>query len=200
MKGRILFLPGFDRIEDLRDSLGRAAFHLAHADPGQLTFIIDAELVDEAEQLLTHIQVPDDFDPDIDLMVERIAGRVHFIEEGSRAERRAAASHDVVAIWDIPSFDSSPWAIERGIRNENRTIFEVDSHNTRFGASKFAMIADRLSPTSPATEYKRFECMLEALPQSGESYLFGSGPSIREALDRDFSNSIRIVCNTVILD
>ncbi|MGI9586432.1 MAG: glycosyltransferase [Acidimicrobiia bacterium] len=200
VRSRVLYLPRFERLEDLEDSMLRAAFYLGRGDLEQLSFVVRADIENEAKGLLRSIQVHEEFDPAIEEAVRLLADNVRIVSDKSPDLLSAPLTHDVVVVWNTPEFDSSQWASERAKRTRNVTIFDVDDHSDRFGPSSYGAMTDRLSDVKPDAEGKRFEEMLEELQPSRVGYLFGSGPSIKMALDHDFSDGTRIVCNTVILN
>lgn len=57
-------------------------------------------------------------------------------------------------------------------------------------------------PSIEADAHSRFRARVERLRHSGHEkcYLFGTGPSLAGAIDRDWSDGYRVVCNTIVRD
>jgi hypothetical protein len=192
--------PEFDAVDDVVDNLVRAAFHIGHTDPECVSVIVHPELVDATKTAIDDVTLSPDYDPVVIERLKDIADRVQIIPRGSIQEQKALFLHDVIAVWDMQAFNESRWTTERGTRKRNRTIYDIDNHATRHGASNYAVMADQIAGGWEGTEHERFLEMAKSLPGRHASYLIGSGPSARAVLDHDVSDGLGIVCNTVVLD
>ncbi len=200
MRSRVQLLPEIRDPAAFPALFARVAFHLAHADPEAITFLVAPDVLADVQALVESPTVPDGFGAEVLDAIERIASVV-MLRDASTADPAAVDAHaDVVAVWDGDAFASSRWAPAMAQRTPRITIFDVDLHRTKLEASHFALLAERITAPSSAAEAQHFRARTASLRQGADVYLLGTGPSIREAFDHDLSRGVRIVCNTVILD
>ena len=111
---------------------------------------------------------------------------------------RALAKYDRVFVWDW-TFDEHPrpWAQASG------KLLNVDRH--RYGSeawswSEFAYATrkDGDATAQARRSVERFKAHIEQLPAFKKAYVFGTGPSLDRAMEMDFSDGYRIVCNTIV--
>ncbi len=50
------------------------------------------------------------------------------------------------------------------------------------------------------SSYEKYNNFLSTLPSLDRAYIFGTGPSLANAINMDWSNGYRIVCNTIVKD
>lgn len=83
-------------------------------------------------------------------------------------------------------------------------IFDIDVKRNFNAASRFARLAEycEKSKTYLQEAHQRFNILVKNLKKQGmdKAYVFGTGPSLERATERDWSDGYRIVCNTIVRD
>jgi hypothetical protein len=82
--------------------------------------------------------------------------------------------------------------------------FNIDYRYNPTDGWEWCYLSQYLSTRKPNNSEvkKRFQRYLNLLKKEGlkKTYLFGTGPSLGAAIDRDWSDGYRIVCNTIVRD
>ena len=85
-----------------------------------------------------------------------------------------------------------------------RGIFNIDHRHNPTDGWQWCYLSRYLSTRKPNNSQvrKRFQTYLDLLKKEDlkKTYLFGTGPSLEAAIDRDWSDGYRIVCNTIVRD
>jgi hypothetical protein len=110
----------------------------------------------------------------------------------------ALARFDVVFVWDW-TFEERP----RRVAQASSKLLNVDRHRYASEAWSWSEFAASTSgeldgPELAGSSRERLAAHLDALPSYGKAYVFGTGPSLDCAMDMDFSDGYRIVCNTIV--
>ena len=163
MPTRILFLPELSEPNELKDLLARSAFHLAHAEPEALTFVVEQGKGEAATEAIRQVSVPWWFDPVTDEQIRRVLDRVAVAEVGTPEAERSGDLSDIVGVWNTAAFESSDWVLEAGRRTPGQSIFDLDRATNPTSTAEWGALADTLAPSSPAKERARFSRILKAV-------------------------------------
>ena len=83
-------------------------------------------------------------------------------------------------------------------------IFNIDYRHNPTDGWQWCYLSRYLSTRKPNNSRvrDRFQTYLDLLKKEDlkKTYLFGTGPSLEAAIDRDWSDGYRIVCNTIVRD
>lgn len=110
----------------------------------------------------------------------------------------ALARFDVVFVWDW-TFEEQP----RRVAQASSKLLNVDRHRYASEAWSWSEFAASTSDDIDAqglvlSSRERLADHLDALPSYDKAYVFGTGPSLDCAMDMDFSDGYRIVCNSIV--
>ena len=109
---------------------------------------------------------------------------------------------DVLSRRPILLFGELP-LLAAGIRRYRPEVFDIDYRRNPTDGWEWCGLAQFYSPTADLCASKqRFKEYVDALrkQQLEICYVFGTGPSLENAIERDWSDGYRIVCNTIVRD
>jgi len=177
------------------------AHYFGHVGCERIVVPIDPRIVTEARAWMTSPVAPPGFDRIVVDRVEGLRDVVKLRPWPSNLEPPAVAT-DMILDWDVARTGKEPWARLRSKYRHNRTLFEIDWRGTRLGAAWLAEAAMVLTKGRPFDQSiaSGLKVLSDRLGTAERAFLFGTGPSAREALNHDLSDGIRIACNTVVLD
>ena len=200
MRTRVLLLPAIADVDVFRDLVTRTAVHLGHAEPENVTFLVEPSIRPDLEKLLEAPEPPPDFDPEAGEAVARMVPSITLADSTTVDREALAVRSDFILVWDTAAVAASDWVIEESRRTRRVGWFDVDARTNRLEASEWAVLGERIANPSPAVEARRFGELVRRLPPTPRATLFGTGPSVMDSLQLDVSASVRLACNTVILD
>ena len=191
----VAYFPRFDDIAEYADHRHRARWYLP-TTPGLLeavTFGVDGVRASDAAPAPSHMVVPD-------------GGHAHFREVEDEADYlRALSAARIILVWrpiEPAALEAlqSTFAPARvlTVATEDLNAIEYGNYckvlwNLRTGPER----ADFLQ-----AEHERFLALAEAISAAPPraAAVFGTGPSLTQAHDYDFTDVLCIVCNTAIAD
>jgi len=110
---------------------------------------------------------------------------------------------DILSRCPILTFGDIPREI-RWIKEFRDGTYDIDFHHNPFDALAWCELSIELSSKQPdLSEVKsRFSKRLFELKKLGldKCYIFGTGPSLEQAIHREWVDGYRIVCNTIVRD
>lgn len=198
---RLLLAPAVPDDTTLAALVFRLGHYLSNQAPDVISIPITGGLEKvDLRSMLASSGAPRGFEPESAAHVTAILPALRFL---STPEQVAAATADVLAFWDIAARDREPWRSRLGRFREGRTVFDIDWQHTPDDGAAFADLVDHWSKQSRRfneRDVALFRSRTEHLLESRHTYLIGTGPFARRALDLDLSDGVRIYCNTAILD
>jgi hypothetical protein len=109
-----------------------------------------------------------------------------------------------------PFFDSNPVLVfcqseivPEELKGLGGRLFNIDHRYNREGGYEWARLTRYLTGDSDINSaFSRLKSFLQELraKQLKKSYIFGTGPSLEKAIERDWSDGFCIVCNTIVRD
>ncbi len=108
------------------------------------------------------------------------------------------ARYDYVLVWEWPFADHP-----QPVAEASEKLFNVDRHHHQSEGWAWAEFAYRTGHDAAREQRAQlsrdaFKVHIDALPSYEKAYVFGTGPSLDAAMDLDFSDGYRIVCNTIV--
>ncbi|MHC4214153.1 MAG: radical SAM protein [Planctomycetota bacterium] len=90
------------------------------------------------------------------------------------------------------------------VRSNNKRFFDIDHRRCEVEGWNWPRLTVNYGNYKSDTEQakKRFTASIDMVRAQGltKAYLLGTGPSLEKAIERDFSDGYRIVCNTIVRD
>jgi hypothetical protein len=103
---------------------------------------------------------------------------------------------DYILVWDETRLHSNLLMRLFGAKTKN-----IDRHKSIWDGWIWASLGNEVSLKNPVQiveAQNQFNEYISSLPKYTKSYVFGTGPSLDQAYQFDFSDGYRIVCNTVV--
>ncbi|MCE9613229.1 MAG: hypothetical protein K8T26_03080 [Lentisphaerae bacterium] len=122
---------------------------------------------------------------------------VHVVQDGDRSLAHALRAADLVYVLDWSAVPAGSMAAESArVRN-------VDRHGSSMEAWTWASFLHDQRPALQRdadleASRQQLQARIAALPRYPVAYVFGTGPSLEQAWQRDFSDGYRIVCNMIV--
>lgn len=199
----ILIGPEVPDEATLASLVARVAHYLSHVDLDKILVVLGADLdVRVARSLLESPTPPCGFSSAVRGRIARIRDSISF-QQGTAGLLENAADCDVLLLWEATAVGHSPWDVVATGYRRNKTMFDVDWVTTRrdgIWMAEAAIVLANGVRRFDAHDARRFRDRTAHLVGAERAYLIATGPSARTALDRDLSDGVRIVCNTVVLD
>jgi len=111
---------------------------------------------------------------------------------------RALVSRSPILYFD------DPITIPRWIKVMRKHIFEIDYRTNPVDGWEWIKLVGYYSSSKPNIEDSKlsFNYYVTNLKQKSlnKCYIFGTGPSLEKAINYDFSDGFRVVCNTIVKD
>jgi hypothetical protein len=187
----VTFYPAFDNLNDLSDQVNRLKWYIPNKINTRVFICVKGSLKDVNISLLPHPDyhrnpLPDSIIPEI------------LAENEMNAALR---SSDVVCLWNLTKpfvglFRQINWFRLRIVDPNFYLFSETHSYPAMFWYDLLTR-SERNSILHVSKEH--FARMFNQL--SGKrAYIFGTGPSIRRAFEYNFSDGVRIICNSMVKD
>ena len=184
------------RTEDLIDTVSRAAWFLTHSDFERITILItDPSLEDVVWR------VAPDMDPLIARRFEELRTILEFVPIDSPRLTEVVNQADVILRWSVASGNPEPLMLRR--RLLGKRIIDVDPRRTRHESGNYIDLGFRSSDDpefSGPLQGERFADLAARLGSFDRALILATGPSAADYRDFDYRDSLRIVCNTAVLD
>ncbi len=116
----------------------------------------------------------------------------------------AVLPSEVVAGRDTVMLFGDLELVPEQVKKDNKRFYDIDHRRCPVDAWNWARLAGCYSKDSLDKEQTRlrFKSYVDMLRSQGltKSYLFATGPSLAKAIDKDWSDGYRVVCNTIVRD
>jgi FkbM family methyltransferase len=198
-KSRIAYFPVVDRPAELRDLLSRAAWYLT-SSPIEKIYILISEPALSGEEW----RVQDGMDPKIAEQFGQLSELIEFVPARSNsAVQEVMEDVSVVLRWRKGAWPD--WMTERDVARAlaGKRLFEIDSTGERMEGANYIDVSYKLGPSTrelTVEQSAKFAAVLRDTGTFDRASLFATGPSVSEYRTFDFTDSLSVVCNTVILD
>lgn len=201
MRSRILVIPAVSDLDSFSRLIAHLGHYLSYVNPERIAVVVDSSLLREAEEWLQSPSLPPEFGDRVAERVEAMRNKIALAAWPSDLEALVLTS-DLILDWDVRRSDAEPWASIKRRYRALRSLFIIDWQGSRMGAARLADLGRILGQgrAFDRSQVEAFGRLAERVGRAPRAYLVGTGPSARTALDRDLSDGIRIICNTVVLD
>ena len=183
----ITFYPHFTEQEALSDHFYRMVWYLRPFD-GEIQVTIPHEL--DAQPVLS---LPKFLDPILNDYGEAFSSAIFFDVEQSGDISKLYEDTDIFLIWSGEfSASHEPFLGKKVVR--------INHNEDRFAGSYYLKIAEFLGNDLPVYRKKSnyvFSRLLEEC-SSSKGYVFGTGPSLSQASNYDYSDGVTIACNSMV--
>ncbi len=193
----LAYVPGFRKAGDLLDQYCRM---LWYAHP----------LLDDLERICVsssftpspRAKLPKYMDPGIESLVEHFEGKIwRFDYDDETTWRRCLEQADIILHWDLRAAHPNRTIhglIEKALKKKKR--YRVDRRNEQYEGSMYLKLshdANRSFDADLAESRDKFLRMVREVGKHRKGYIFGTGPSLAEAMNMDFSDGVTIACNSM---
>lgn len=189
---RVRFFPAFRDEAVFLDTYWKAMFFMPAGTVSQLVFPIafrPSFPIDEpaAFPVPPHLSPPS----------PGVRREVSITRERASSLPAAIRRADVVAVWDWSAVPPG------GVAADSPRLLNLDRERNRADAWTWCEFLYRQSPAAEragaiASSRARIADFLARQPSHRRAYVFGTGPSLEQAWQYDFSDGYRIVCNTIV--
>ena len=187
----VVFYPGFNNPEDFSDQVYRIQWYIPKSSEVNVHMVSSRRFSLEKK--------PDYFAESLE---SKIPENLIVTKGGSKELLALVGTADMVAIWD----NSKSKEIEDFLSKSGKKvkIAMIDKNDTsRREAFEYARLLTDLDPypVREARKKKAIELLnkiSEQYKDVNKSYVYGTGPSLDEAYDFDFSDGIRFISNSIV--
>ncbi len=194
----VLFYPSFDNSEEFTDHYYRMMWYLH-----PLREIIERIVMPHEEEPPSLGAFPYYLDPTIQQMADGsgIADVVDLLSsKHTGLLENAAREADVVLVWRVGSGQGNrvPDGPVKPVVMRKKRYF-VDHKHERYAGSHYLMLSAQMCSNDATVK----ECTekFKRIPATGFSrtgYIYGTGPSLQDALEMNLSDGTSIICNTIV--
>jgi len=194
----ILFYPAFDNSEDFTDHYYRMMWYL-----NPLRERIRRVVMPYEGDSPSVGELPYYLDPAIRKMAEgsEIADAVELVSaEDSSLLQSAAKESDIVLVWRVDSSQGNrvPDGLIKPVIMKKKHYF-IDHKNERYAGSFYVRLSSEMCSDNKTVKESREK--FKRIPVNSFSkigYIYGTGPSLKYAMDMDLSDGTSIICNTIV--
>jgi len=196
---KVFYYPAFDHKTPFTDQWCRMLWYLAPMAHDIEEVVLPHSLPDTNPG-----PVPAYLDQSIPELAARLAGKIRFIRESDHAAmEKAAADADIIINWRTadgqrPGIASS-FAREVA-RRQGQRLYRVDHETERHAGDPYLYCsADNNTRAAEDLEDCKRKWDTFARRQRGSiGYIFGTGPSLSQAMHHDCSDGATIACNSMV--
>jgi hypothetical protein len=180
-------LPIFDSIEAFKDQVNRLSWYIPKSSGQTIRIYITHELEQSLKEQDIYSVVP-----------EWNHLSVIATKASSLKEKNFISKSRTIGIWKDFKETQTTHPIPESTR-----VFNLDKHHdSRREAFNYGVLLHELSWSLRNYHLEampiKFREKIQSLPKFEKSYLFCTGPSVKDAINHDFSDGYRIVCNSLI--
>lgn len=204
----LLLMPAFDDEASLAEHLGRIAWYVGPwiDDIGALRIVVAPDLgtPDLLDRIAT--STPDHLDPAVPDLVRALAQRTELIvDHDASALDHAFSTSSRILVWDSARWHRLTTTLRAaGATRQLPPTIDIDPFAGTARMHEIPRVVSTVfSREASAAGPARFRNALETLADHKPTdicYVFGGGPTIRSAVDRDLSDGFSIVCNRFVWD
>jgi hypothetical protein len=154
-----------------------------------LTIIGWPEIIREAMTRMPDYVAPETFSEPMPVTCISPADKTGLIANARQADLILVADEN-----SLPKGLASIWLRPR--------LINVDRHAQDYDGWRWVGLGHRVTAYEGLADPERAQALfadrVRSLPHYDKAYIFGTGPSLDQALDFDFSDGYRVVCNTIV--
>lgn len=193
----ILYFPTIEKEEDAADIINRANWYFPEKGPSKAQVIIPVshELFEKVKDF-TKLKAP----REQGVFISKNK-RIRVIPAGSSEVAGLCKSADALLLWDASKFYQLPNALLslHKVRIVDKNYYWVTEARNYVWTYNSTIPRDDMDALTKQAMKNHDSLMAEA-GKLKKAYVFGTGPSVTEALNFDFSDGFRVVANTIIND
>lgn len=194
---RIAYVPAFVSKEELADQYYRMVWYM-HPLADDIESI---SMAHDPEKGLD-LEIPAYMDPAIKTLEQRVVQRLRFFPDDAQHWREEISRADILMQWrtDFSHSDSSLELLMKDALRAKKS-WRVDRHRVRYEGSfylKLSHDANRDFDRDLSDSRRKLDDLAQTLGGRQKGYVFGTGPSLAEALDLDFSDGVNVICNSIV--
>lgn len=187
----VLFYPEFESINDLEDQISRMKWYIPEIDKVRVMISVSEKLKSFD---FTKLQIPFHHRNSLE---NTVVPEILDINELNDVLHRA----DIVCLWNAKKTFFKPllftnWSRIRIVDPDYYLFAETHSYPAILW---YDLLSQNERNSILDASKENFLEMFNQLSEK-KSYVFGTGPSIKQALEYDFSDGIRIICNSMVKD
>lgn len=196
MGKKLCILPLFDNQQTFEDIIARVAWHI-HFLGIKKIMVFGTEISKDIKDF----SLSEKFDPTIRECVKKIWPSIKFYEEIQGSITVLFQETDYVLCYTKEDFDSIMDTLPDDVMMKKKllNISPEDSYEFYGG---YLLVIENISNNKDeliSLNHKKFEKILSG-KRSKKAYVFGSGPSLSQYKKYDYSDSVSIICNSIIFD
>jgi glycosyltransferase involved in cell wall biosynthesis/Flp pilus assembly protein TadD/uncharacterized Rossmann fold enzyme len=193
----LIYLPGFNQVKNFVDQYWRMIWYFK-----PVIDKIDCIHVGVSCNIPENICVPDYLDPAIKNLEKFVAPKLQFFDSNDSNQWDVRFKNSTITmVWNEKYNDNIPSVeIYKSYKGRIKTL-SVDKNCNRYEGSYYLSVSRDLNPfVEQDLEIckNKFQKMVGLLNAFNKCYIFGTGPSLEEAFDHDFSDGIVIACNSMV--
>ncbi|MGK2954307.1 MAG: hypothetical protein ACSLFI_01365 [Solirubrobacterales bacterium] len=191
-----MYYPPISRAEDLIDTVSRAAWFLTYSDFERITILISDPSLEDVVW-----RVAPDMDPLIAERFEALRAILRLVPDDSPELADVIDQTDVILRWSTAGHRSESPDLRR--RLEDKRTIDVDPRRTRHEGGNYIELGFRSSDNpeySDSRQRQKFVDLSARLGTFDRAVILATGPSASDYGAFDYGDSLRVVCNTAVLD
>jgi FkbM family methyltransferase len=197
-KVTIAYFPFFANKEELTNQYWRMLWYLSPIEER----IHRIHIGINSEKIKT-LKMPEFFDPAIKKLSTHLDQKVRYSTPNELdAYLHELENADFILSWKQDDHACDPKIRELAIRIlKKKKVLNIDHEKSRFEGSIYLSISKDLNPNRKNDLWRSrsmFLRMVEEFRENHRGYIFGTGPSLSQAMNRNFSDGIVIACNSMV--
>jgi len=193
-KGAFIYLPPFDTLDELADQYHRALWYLPEDGGCSVSMVVGGGLNVSLDALHTTA-------PDCMQSPPSSGKNIRIVSARSLASAGLFFASPFVLVWHVRRMNYLLRVLGRAL---GKKVIEIDpQHPDCYEYYHYLVLLTHLQSTQEREQRRaesraRFEELAEKLGAYSRAYVFGTGPSLQSAHNFDFSDGVRIVCNSIV--
>ncbi|UCD35951.1 MAG: tetratricopeptide repeat protein, partial [Nitrospiraceae bacterium] len=194
----IIYVPAFDTAESLADQYYRMLWYM-HPVAESIRHIHIPLSLDN----ITELKLPGYLDPEIVKLESRFKGKITFFPDNEPyLWSRYLEDADIVMKWKL-DFTHDDDGIDRLVRDriEKKKSWDIDREKVQQDGLMYLRMshdANRNRTADLQESREKFGDFMKRVEHARKGYIFGTGPSLDEAMNHDFSDGVTIACNSMV--
>jgi hypothetical protein len=193
---KVTYYPAFISTAAFTDQYWRIIWYLSLMGGG-----LERVLIPFQGPKPTPGKVPDYFDPAVASYEQSLHHKIDFVSvTDSQSLLDEYASSDAIIVWQHDLHRKLPDGLGREMVTQRRKFF-VDNQTERYESGNYLDIPYKLIDDHQEIlelSKQRLDRLALELRDRRIGYLFGTGPNLYQALDRNFDDGYSIICNSMI--
>ena len=191
------YFPMFETLDELRDTYNRIRWYLPEESGCRIELFADQNIFPNGK-----IDPEELKSPDYMMEFEGSAGNIAVKPVDQSFSLKSLEDSHLVMIWKKVENISD---LEARLKAMGKQVLRLDSEDqASFAYYNYLTILERMLPARWKEKARmeasgRLRSVAQALKGNFQvAYIFGTGPSLNSSLDMDFSDGVRIICNSIV--